>query len=137
MFNLFKDPRREHFKNKLKAVEKSIWDLEFKRFKVREIREEVRAEYDNKKSKLAALEREMVEQKEGVISKEEREEMEKNKAILTEDINRHMQQMADLDTDIVGAPATEQSPGKPGINLELDSYRELAEMLRIYINQEL
>lgn len=51
MFNAKKD----YFREKLKSVEKLIWDLEFKRFKTREIREEVRQEYDSQNSKFAVI----------------------------------------------------------------------------------
>src|SRR3990167_2591322 len=48
--------KNQHFKQKLEGVTKMIWDLEFKSFKTREIREDVRREYDASKARLSAIE---------------------------------------------------------------------------------
>ena len=51
MFN----KQKRYFKKKLVGVQNTIWDLEFKRFKNREIREELRKQYDNFTSRMGAL----------------------------------------------------------------------------------
>lgn len=49
---MFTNKKKEYFKHKLSGVQKMLWDFEFKREKTIMIREEVRREYDNVKSKL-------------------------------------------------------------------------------------
>lgn len=55
--------KKKYFRKKLDGVESMIFDLEFKRFKTKEIREEVRVEYDNQKSKRAVIETQIRSQK--------------------------------------------------------------------------
>ena len=50
------DRRKDYFQKKLKQVDFMFWDLEFKKFKTLEIREEIRQEYDNQNSKLNVIE---------------------------------------------------------------------------------
>lgn len=40
------DPKRKHFKKRLKGVLAAYWDLEFQKFKLQEVREGLRMEYD-------------------------------------------------------------------------------------------
>ena len=59
MFN----KQKKYFQSKLDGVQKMVWDIEFKRFKTREIREEIRQEYDNLKSKLSVIQTKIASQK--------------------------------------------------------------------------
>ena len=60
MFN----KQKRYFRKKLDGVQKMIWDIEFKRAKTQLIREDIRVEYDNMRSKLATLENQIKSQKE-------------------------------------------------------------------------
>lgn len=51
MFNKQKD----YFKNKLRGIQAMIWDLEFKRYKTFYVREQIRQEYDNCRSRMEIL----------------------------------------------------------------------------------
>ena len=48
--------KKRYFSRKIEATLRTVWDLEFKLFKMREIREEIRQERDEKASKVFNLE---------------------------------------------------------------------------------
>lgn len=124
MFNT----QKKYFEKKLEGVQKMVWDLEFKRFKTLEIREEVRQEYDNLKSKRCVVETQL----EG--NPKDKATLEDSKTILTRDIDRLEGQMKSLDMEVFGSKATAEYPnGYDGINQQLDALHELKEMLKSYI----
>lgn len=131
MFNLKKD----YFKQKLVGVQKMIWDLEFKRFKTREIREEIRIEYDNLKTKLEMVTTQLKnEQDKPTMPKEELARLDDQKVIIERDIDRYLKQMQGLDLEVEGSKQTAEYPdGMQGINHQLDSLRELDGMLKDYV----
>lgn len=127
-----------YFRKKLRGVQFMIADLEFKRAKTRMIREEIRQEYDNQKSKLMVLETQI----ESEESKPDEFKMEKGefarlgdqKVLLENDIEKFTQQMKGLDLEIAGSkPTAEFHDGVQGINDRLDALRELVGMLHDYI----
>ena len=123
MFN----QKKRYFKGKLKGVKRLIWDLEFKRAKTQMIREEIRQEYDNDKSKLAILEERIKKQKDKKLDDE--------KVLLERDIKNFEKQMDGLDIEIKGSRKTVDFPdGIQGVNQQIDALRELQEMLKEYIN---
>lgn len=112
-----------------------IEDLLFKRFKTREIREDIRQEYDNQKSKLSLLESQIkAEEAKPTMEKGDFARLGDEKVLLERDIERYLQQMKALDLEIQGSkPTAEFHDGVQGINDQLDALRELAEMLKEYI----
>ena len=152
--------KRRYFKNKLRGVEKTICDLEFKRFKTREIREEVRQEYDHAKAGIAALEAQIRAQKanpdqvcpkhsptpgkegpceceyKGPLSKDEVERLYDKIELLNRDSGRYLEQMKGLDLEVSGSGPTEEYPeGIQGINQQLEALRELKAMIKDYQRQ--
>jgi predicted nuclease with TOPRIM domain len=124
--------RRAHFKAKLKATRQMRWDLEFKVFKTKEIREGVREQYDSAKAKLFNLEK----QRDAIeAGKPEREPLQKDIDTLTEDTKRYEGQIKSLDVEVSGAnPSAEYPEGASGINDQIEALRELETMLRDWIS---
>ena len=130
MFNIFLNEQQKYFKAKLGGVQKTIWDLEFKRFKTREIREEIRVEYDQMRARLAPLE----EALKNAANEGEQRTIEEQKAAVESDTNRFMAQMKHLDVEVAGSGVTPEYPdGVQGINQQLDALRELQQMIKEYI----
>lgn len=127
--------KKKYFNKKIRGVECMIEDLIFKRFKTLEIREEIRQEYDNAKSRLAALDEQIKQEKEKPTLEEgEAKRLDDKKVLLEKDIERLENQMKGLDLEVVGTrPSNEYPEGVTGINETLDSLRELLGMLRTYI----
>lgn len=123
-----------------------VWDLEFKRFKTREIREEMRQQYDNLKHRLALLEEKIKSEKEkptmeaGDIAR-----LDDDKVRLERDIDRLLNGKADdpslvcikgLDLELEGSKPTVDYPqGVQGVAQQLDALRELKGLLTDYIKQ--
>lgn len=114
-----------------------IWDLEFKRAKTLSIKEDIRVEFDNLKSKLNTLETQIISQKEkptmeaGDIAR-----LEDQKVLLDKDIEKLLVQMKMLDLEVEGSKKTNDYPeGVQGIAQQLDALRELQLMLRAYIKE--
>ena len=129
MFN----KQKKHFKNKLVGVQRMVWDLEFKRFKTREIREEVRETYDNQKSRQFSL-KEQLNNKE--LKKEEAANIKDEVERLDVQLKRYEEQMKGLDLEVEGSKPTNELPdGHDGINQTLDSLRELQQMIKSYIDE--
>ena len=113
------------------------WDLLFKKAKTQSIREEIRVEYDNMRSKLATLENQIKTQKEhptmeaGDIAR-----LDDQKVLLDKDIERLLGQMKGLDLEVEGSGKTNEYPdGVQGLNQQIDALRELQIMLKSYIKQ--
>jgi hypothetical protein len=51
--------KRKYFNKTVRDLSFQIWDTEFKRFKTKEAREELRTEYDRRKSQLETLKAQM------------------------------------------------------------------------------
>lgn len=136
---MFFNEKKRHFKKKLKGSQKLIWDLEFKRFKTLEIREEIRQQYDGMKSKLAIVKNQIeAEKKQPTVSPDELKRLEDSDVVLTRDSERLLAQMKHLDVEVNGSAPTEEYPdGMTGLNPQLESLRELIGMLKEYIKREL
>lgn len=126
-----------YFMKKLEGVEKMILDLEFKRFKTREIREDVRVEFDQLNSKLSVLVAQIASQKEtptmeaGDIAR-----LDDQKTLLERDIERLKNQITMLDIEVEGAkPSNEMPEGFQGVNQQLDALHELVGMLKDYAHR--
>lgn len=123
--------KKRHFKDKLQGVERMIYDLEFKKFKTNEIREGVRMEYDNQKSKLHVLE----ERTKNFTGEEgDKKRLEDQVMLLKRDMERFEAQMKQLDLDVHGSkPTVEYPDGVQGINHQIDSLQELKVMLKDWV----
>ena|SRR3990167_5819784 len=131
MFN----QQKKYFKQKLYGVQRMIWDLEFKRFKTLEIREDVRQEYDKSKARFEITETQIKTQKENpTMEAEDIAKLEDQIAIVKRDIERYESQLKAMDLDVFGSKPTNEFPdGASGINDQLDSLRELQIMIKEYI----
>ena len=128
MFN----KQKQHFKAKLVGVQRMIWDLEFKRFKTREIREEIRQLYDNKKATLSVIEERLKSDEKDEDAPKWKDEVEK----LNVELKRYEDQMKGLDLEVDGSVKTNELPdGYEGISQTLESLRELQQMIKNYINE--
>ena len=128
-----------YFKKKLKGVHKMIADLEFKRYKTLEIREDIRQEYENARSKLAILEDQAKKEKEAPTMEEgEAKRLDDQKVLLERDISRFKDQIKQLDLEVSGSnPTAEYHDGVQGINQQLEALHELVGMLKDYIRKEI
>ena len=131
--------KKKYFGNKVRGVESMILDLEFKRFKTQEIREEVRVEYDNLKNKLALLETQIKQQKENpTMEKGDIARLDDQKVLIERDMERFLNQIKSLDLEVNGSKPTNDYPdGVSGITQQLESLRELKDMLKECIKQGL
>jgi len=127
MFN----KEKSYFKDKLTAVQRMIWDLEFKRFKSLEVREISRKQYDNLNAKLHAIPKE-----EDIKDEAEKGKIKDQRAILERDIENYKGQMNLIDLEVNGSKPTNQYPeGYTGISDQLEALRELQGMVKNYIKK--
>ena len=133
MFN----KQKRYFKKKLDGVQKMEWDMLFKKAKTQSIREDIRVEYDNMRSKLSTLEAQIKTQKEkSTMEAGDIARLDDQKALLDRDVERLLGQMKALDLEVEGSKKTEEYPdGVQGIQQQLDALRELQIMLRSYIKE--
>ena len=134
MFNT----KRKYFKDKLKAVEKMTWDLEFSRQKKQDQRESYRLSYDNLRNKLEQLNIKVKKESEPGGWKETKPDefarFADDEAILKAEIEKQKSWIDGLDLEVVGSPITAQYPdGVQGVNQQLDALRDLQETLKQYI----
>ena len=131
MFN----KKKKYFKSLVDANQRTIWGLEFKRFKALEIREEIRQSYDVSKAKLEVLNNQINQQKENPTLEEgEIKRLDDRKVLLEKDIKGYEEQIKGLDIEINGSkPTAELQNGYLGISGQIDAYRELLEMLKKFI----
>lgn len=143
MFN----SKKKFFKSKINQVEKTIWDLEFKLFKVREMREERRLQRDRTVEAIDAFETQIKADHKDETKKElerQLDEQKKYKDKLEIDLLA-------LDVRISGAGILEGKPeqvietvGKQlqyedyqGVLNQIEAGRELLEMYKSYIKNNL
>src|SRR3990167_528527 len=131
--------KRAYFKGKLQGVDRAVWDLTFKIFKTREIREGVRRDRDDRKMKLETLgERIVIESKTGGLKEtniDEFKRLEDQKVLLERDVKRYEDQMRMLDVELEGERPSGDIVGAPGINDQIDSLVELREMLKDWVKR--
>lgn len=132
---MFTNAKKQYFIKKADAVQKMIWDLEFKQEKTLMIREEVRSEFDALQAKMHAIDTQIKalpeDRKEWT---DEQKQLDDQMVISQRDSEALMGQMKGLDVEISGSPKTNEFPeGYNGIVQQIDALRELKEMLRQYI----
>lgn len=114
MFNA----KRKYFSKKLVGVRAMLWDREFKVFKLRELREDIRKEYDRNREIADSLKKQT-----------ERDDLKKDvKATLTE-------KMAGTNADVakIEAQLKQLDEEQKGVEAEIDGLHELRKMLTDYI----
>lgn len=125
--------KRDHYRNKLEGVKKMIWDLEFKLFKTREIREEIRQTYDGNNARAQVMEAQIKDWPEGKPI-EEKGTMEDQLVLIKRDNERFEAQMRNLDVEMEGTKPTNEYPeGVEGIKMQVDNLQELKTMLEDWI----
>ena len=125
--------RKRHFQQKLEGVGKMIWDLDFKRYKTREIREDIRKLYDNAKSRKYGLE-EQIKNWPADKNAGDKARLEDELIRIDRDVERNEAQLKDLDMQAEGAKPSPQYPdGVSGITDQIDSLMELKQMLKDWI----
>ena len=123
--------KKRHFNKKIRAVEAMIIDLEFKKFKAREIREEIRQAYDTDKARLSALDTQIEITKDKAVLAN----LKDTKEVLDKKIGDYEKQINGLDLEIIGSKKTSDYPdGIQGINDQIEALRELVKMIKNYIN---
>ncbi len=125
--------KRGHFKQKLEGVQKMVWDFEFKAYKTREIREDVRQEYDYMLSRIESYDAQI---KNWSADKDvaDKKRIEDQKVLAERDRDRLLAQIKQLDAEVEGAkPTAENHEGVDGISQQIESLRELLGMLKSWI----
>lgn len=128
-----KPSKKRYFNGKLQGTRNMIWDFEFKVFKTREIREDIRQQYDQMLSRIEGyktqLENWPAEQPE-----EDKKRVEDLRTLAERDAERFLKQMQMLDAEIEGVkPTVENQGGQVGVSEQIDSLREVEGMLKDYV----
>lgn len=112
-------------------------DLIFKRYKTFYVREQIRQEYDNLKSRLEVLKTQIASEKDKPsLSEDERKRLEDQEALHNKDIERKVEQMKQLDIEVNGAkPSNELPEGHQGLNDTMEALRELRNVTKKYIKE--
>src|SRR3990167_1908629 len=123
--------KKRHFKQKLDGTERMIWDLEFKTFKTKEMREDVRKEYDFMNARIEAIDATIKNlQKDGGETKR----AEDQKVLAERDRDRLKEQIKQLDLEVNGSKRTNEYPdGVSGIGDQVDGLKTLQGMLKDHI----
>lgn len=131
MFN----QKKKFFKKKLRGLQIMIWEREFQRFEKRKMREDIRVEYDNLKTKLDVLNTQIKSEKDKpTMSKDEAARLDDQKLLTEKDLKRYEELMRGLDVECEGTKPTEEYPeGAQGLTGELDSLRAAQLLVKQYI----
>lgn len=121
MFN----QKKKHFKRKLKNLEKTIWDLEFKKQQAGVLRERIRLDRDNKLNH-----KNMIEAK---LKEKQTDELEKALKEATDTLERYESQMKMIDEQIQGGTPTPEDPSGEGVIGQIARLQELKKMVVDYI----
>lgn len=126
--NMFNRKAR-FFKDKIDAVEKTGWEVEFKIAKARQVREGVRQDRDREVEALMNLNKAV----EGEKDKEAKKQLQDRAAVVTENVTRFEKQMKMIDDQINGVVGSETQEMQIGLLEQLQSYAELKLMYQDYI----
>lgn len=117
------------FLNKIKAVEKSIWEQQFKISKSRQVREGIRQDRDRAVENRGQMENRL-KKEEDVKEKENLEEQIKK---VSENISNLEHQMKMIDDQISGVVGNETTEGIVGILPTIESLSELKKMYKEHL----
>lgn len=127
--------KKNYFKQRLQGTERLVWDLEFKMFKTREIREDIRKEYAQMKARLFAVE-EQIKNFPADKDQADKARLEDQKVLLDKDTLRFQAQIEQLDIEVEGTKPTEKYPdGVDGIVQQIGSLKEVQTMLKDWIKK--
>lgn len=123
--------------HKLKAVDKMIEDYEFKKYKILNVREGVRINYDEMKGRRDVLEvRIKTEKEKPTLDKDEFNRLEDEMVILNRDIERSEEELKKLDEEVFGAkPSNENPEGLYGINDWIANSHDLKSLYKLYLKE--
>lgn len=143
MFN----SKKRFFRKKIDQVEKMVWDLEFKLFKLREMREERRMARDRAVETVQALDNELPKDlkqetkdallKERAEHQKHKDKIEKDLVVLDVRING-IGLLEGKPDDYVNEIAAKLEPGEyNGVLNQIEAGKELVKMYREYIRLNL
>lgn len=127
MFNT----KKEFFKDKIKSVQCTIWEVEFKINKSRQVREGVRLDRDRAKEAINNIDAGLPSQKD----EKAKAQMESDKAGLQENVSRYEKQMKMIDDQINGFQGDETHEPIVGLLEQLKSYTELMLMYKDWLGR--
>lgn len=124
---------KKHFKEKIKYMDVQIWNLEFTRFQISQIRESIRQEYDQLRSRKEAINSTLKTEKDEVKITEMKDQLEK-----VENGEKVMlQQMQDKDIQVNGCKECEQFPdGVQGLNEQIEVARMTQQLYKDYLKRK-
>ena len=124
-----------YFARKLWGVEKMILDHEFKRYKLFELKEEERLEYDQVRNRLSVLETQIkAEDEKPTLTIDERARVDDQKVLFERDINKRKEEMDRLTIEVNGSKPTNEIPdGFQGVEQYLENLHELTGMIKQYL----
>ena len=130
--------RNRFFKSRVKEADRLIWEEEFNIFKLRNAREKVRKDRDDRSARLSDLNARITKESEAGGLKEtnpdEFKRLEDDKVLLERDITRFENQMDDIDIELNGTDASDKYPdGIIGIDEKIDLYSEAKGLFKKYI----
>jgi len=126
MFN----PKKKFFKEKIKQVTMTIWELEFKVEKSRQVREGIRQDRDRAIESILQIETLL---KNPDNAPEQKEQGEKSLALFKDQASRFEAQIKMIDDQINGIPAEGENPGQQGILETIHGLVELKGMYKEYV----
>lgn len=119
------------FNKKVKDVTKSIWELEFKIEKSRQVREGVRQDRDKTMEFIYQTKAHL----EGTTDKELKEKLQADITLAENNSTRYEAQMKMIDNQINGRPVEGEDPGEQGIMDTVKSLIELRGMYKDYLKK--
>lgn len=138
LFSLLKPQNnKDYYKSRRDKVQRDIWELEFKTFQTRQIREDVRKERDRLLSVAATLDEQIKKfPKDGNV--DERKRLEDEQVRKERDIERMTEQMKRLDIEINGEKPNVDNPhGGIGLTGQIESLEEVKKMFEDYLERDL
>lgn len=125
-----------YFIKKYHAIDCMIQDFEFKRFKTRDKREEIRNAFDQSKAKLQSIETTIKHEEEKTDNKMPEGDLArlKDEVIrLNQLVESYLAQLKSTDVEIEGSPQTNEYPeGVDGITQQLEALHEVKGMVKEY-----
>lgn len=127
--------KKDFFKQKIDNVHRQIWEWEFRIFKTKEVREDIRKELDNAVSR-SEITKNSIKNWPKDKPKEDKAKIEDELTLMERDIERFKKQIDNLDLEIYGSKPTNEHPdGVLGFQYQIDSLRELEEMLKEWVKE--
>lgn len=128
---LFTNKKKTYFKNELAKIERTIWQLEFQRFKVRELREDIRREYDRSREVIDALNAEIKGREDKGEHHETVNTLKEKREGFLKDVAQFEEQMKALDNEVSG-----DNQEAPSIEARIDGLQRLGKMMESYMKAE-